>query len=130
LVELVDRGGVRPRQSVRARVQTRGQNNRLPHPGGGGIGEQPVEMPAAHGHSLRGAPRVEPGVDVVELDLAVERPHEEVEADCPHQRLGVRIVDQPFTMAQRTLSGDHRCGRTDARREVPAVIVGAGHGRS
>ena len=52
LVDLVDDGAVRPRQPVGARIQPGGQDDGLAHAGGGGIGEQPVEEPGAHGHSL------------------------------------------------------------------------------
>ena len=41
----------------------------------------------------RRPPQVEPRVDVVEVDLTVEHPDEEVEADRAHQGFGERVVD-------------------------------------
>ncbi len=71
--------------------------------------------------------QAEPGIHVLEVDLAVERPNEEVEADRAHQRLGERIVDQPLAIGQHALRGDHGGGCSDAGCQVPGVVVGPGH---
>jgi hypothetical protein len=55
--------------------------------------EQPIEVAGSYRHPLRGPPQVEPGVDVLQVDLTVERAVDEVEADRAHQRLGVWVVD-------------------------------------
>ena len=60
----------------------------------GGVGEQLVEPAGADGHALRRPAHVELRVDVLHLDLTVERPDEEVQSDGAHQRLGERVVDQ------------------------------------
>jgi hypothetical protein len=84
-------------------------------------------MACANSHSLRRAAHVEPWVDVVEVDLTVERPDEEVETDRAYQRLGVRIVDQSLAVAQHPLSGHHRRRRPDAGRQIPRILVAACH---
>ena len=99
LVDLEHGRSVGPRQSIGAGVQPGGQDHRLTDTGGRGIGEQPVEVPGADRHALRRALHAEPGIHVLEVDLAVERPDEEVEADRAHQRLGERVVDQPSRWA-------------------------------
>ena len=94
LVELVHRRSVGPRQPIGPCVQAGGEDHRLAHTRGSGVGEQLVEPAGAHGHALSRPPHVELGVDVLHLDLAVERPDEEVQSNGAHQRLGERVVDQ------------------------------------
>ena len=94
---------------------------------GRGIGEQIVEPAGANRHAFGGPPHVEFGVDVLEFDLTVERPDEEVQSHRAYQRLGERVVDQPFPVGECPLRGHHRGGRAHAGRQVPAVVVGPCH---
>ena len=73
LVDLVHGRAVRPRQPVGPGIQSGGQDHRLTDTRGGGVGEQPVEMACADRHSLGRPLQVEPGVDVLQVDLTVER---------------------------------------------------------
>jgi len=64
-----------------------------------------------------------------EVDLPVEQLDEEVDADGPHQRVGIRIADEGlrFLRRQGAGGGHHRGGGAHARGQIPGVAVGAGH---
>jgi hypothetical protein len=84
-------------------------------------------VPGAYRHAFCGASLVEPGIDILEVEFPVEGANEEVQPNGTHQGLGKRIVDQPLTMGQRALCGDHGRGRADAGRQIPGVVVSPGH---
>src|SRR6188472_4807951 len=84
-------------------------------------------MACAHRHALRGALKAEAGIHVLDGDLSVERANEEVQPNGTHQGLGKRIVDQPLTIGQHALCGDHGRRRADAGCQIPGVVVSPGH---
>ena len=127
LVDLIDDRSVKPRQAVGPGIQSGGQNHRLPHTRGGRVGEQPVEMPGADSHSLCRALHAEPGIEILQLNLTVERLGEEVQADRANEWLGERVVDQPLAVGEHTLCGHHRGGHPHTGGEIPAVVVGPCH---
>ena len=68
LVDLVDDGAVRPRQPVRAGIQARRQNHRLPDARRAGIDEEVVEEPRPHRDDVRHEPRARGVIVVRQLD--------------------------------------------------------------
>ena len=114
-------------------IEARGQNHRLPDPGATGVGEEVVEEPGARGHAVGEPPhthrRITP-VEILRTKVAGGQSGEEVHPDGAHEGLGERVVDDGVVGigGDGARGGDHRCGRPDARGEVPGVVVGAWHG--
>ena len=133
LVDLEHHGAGRPVQPVGTGVEARGQNHRLPDPGATGVGEEVVEEPGARGHAVGEPPhthrRITP-VEILRTKVAGGQSGEEVHPDGAHEGLGERVVDDGVVGigGDGARGGDHRCGRPDARGEVPGVVVGAWHG--
>ena len=63
-------------------------------------------------------------------DLTVEHAREGLDAHGAYQGLGVGVIDQPgrFAARQGACEGDQRGCRSDAGGQIPAVVIGAGHG--
>ena len=127
LVNLEHHRARRPRQPVGPGVEPGGQDDGLTYPGAGRGEEEVVEKPSAHGDLLAPLLQGERHILGAERDFAVQHAGEEPVCDRAHQRLGEPIIEQRiwFAGSQRSRSRHHRCGRTHAGGQIPAVPLGA-----
>jgi hypothetical protein len=94
LVDLVDHRPRGPGQPIGPGVQARSQDDRLPDTGFGGVDEEVVEKPCAHGHLLSPRAAVQRWVVFVQGDLSVDKTDKWGQAHRTHQRVGEGIVEQ------------------------------------
>ena len=131
LVDLVDHGAVRPRQSVGARVQTRGEDDHLTDARIRGVGEERVEEVRPHRlvaeHVGEHRRHLGIGLGDAVLQGIVEEVLPHSGAGPGHQDAREGVTDQwvrrgGLPGARR---GHHHRRRSDARRDVPGVIIAA-----
>ncbi|PQM46396.1 hypothetical protein C1Y40_03428 [Mycobacterium talmoniae] len=131
LVQLVDRGAIRPRQPPGPGIQTGCQDHDLPHPGLGGGKKHLIEEHRAHRHEVDHGLRLGPhlGVDVVgQRRRDVDAP--DALAGGVEERPRERVTDQRvFALGLRGTGGGHaQRRRAHAFGDVPGVVIGSRHG--
>ena len=121
-VQLEDRRPVRPRQPVGAGVQSRRQNDDLPHAGVGGAPEILIEILGTCALEVDEMLAEVGGLELVVGDLAVEHVGSTT-ADGTAEHLGIRVDGHRVGLLrlQRSRGRYEQRGRSNTRRDVPGI---------